>query len=202
MASKNKLLWLLVIVLLLANTATLAFLWWGNKGQAKPGRPDQLKDFLTEQLQLDSAQQRQYQLLITAHRTAADPLRRRVGELKDSLFLLLKQSPVNEADKQAATNKIAATVQQLELLHINHFEQVRKLCTPAQQQKFDNLLSDIVRHLSMPPGPRDPGQDGRQGPPPPGEREGRPGPPPGEGPPPQGPPPSEEPRPERPPARQ
>lgn len=189
MATKNKILWLIILLLLAANTVTLVLFWTGRNQPLQQGQgPRLLAEFLTKELQLDSGQQRQYQQLIQAHRSAAAPLRQRITDFKDSLFLLLKQGNPSDTDKAAATAKIAATTQQLERLHIDHFQQVRAICTPAQQQKFDNLLHDIVRRLSMPP-PGRPGKNGRppMGPPP-GER------PPGEGPddgtPPGGPPPN------------
>ncbi len=189
MATKNKILWLIILLLLAANTVTLVLFWTGRNQPPQQGQgPRLLAEFLTKELQLDSGQQRQYQQLIQAHRSAAAPLRQRITDLKDSLFLLLKQGNPSDTAKAAATAKIAATTQQLERLHIDHFQQVRAICTPAQQQKFDNLLHDIVRRLSMPP-PGRPGRNGRppMGPPP-GERP--PGEGPDDGPPPGGPPPN------------
>jgi periplasmic protein CpxP/Spy len=174
MATNNKTWGLLVAALLVANTVTLVLLWTGKKEPSHAARPPLLGEYLTQQLGLDSAQQRQYQQLIQAHRSATAPLRQRMGDLKDSLFLLLKQGNPSEADKEAATAQIAAIAQRLERLHLDHFQQVRALCTPAQQQRFDGLLQEIVRKLSMPPhGPGGPGG------PRPGERMGPPpGPPP------------------------
>jgi periplasmic protein CpxP/Spy len=192
-SSKNKLLWALVILLLVANTISLIVFWSGNKQQQQqPAQRGQLGDFITRELGLDSSQQQQYGQLRQAHRAAAESFRTQINGQKDSLFALLKQGNPGDAAKNAATAKIAALTQQLELLHFNHFQQLRAICTPAQQQKFDNILHDIVRRMSMPPPPRrpggpPPGEAGRMPPdgPPPGERPD--GPPPGERP--DGPPP-------------
>jgi periplasmic protein CpxP/Spy len=181
-SSKNKLLWALVIILLVANTATLVIFWAGNKKmqQQQPPR-GQLKDFITSELSLDNNQQQQYSVLITEHRAAAKLLREQIAGLKDSLFLLLKVPGLTDAAKDAATTRIAGVTQQLELLHINHFQKVRSICNTAQQQKFDGLLQEIVHRLgaSGPP-PPGPGRHGRRppdGPPPPGERPDGPPPP-------------------------
>lgn len=188
MATKNKILWLVILLLLAANTVTLVLFWTGRKQQPiqQGPAPQLLAEFLTKELQLDSGQQQQYRQLIQAHRSAAAPLRQRITDLKDSLFVLLKLGNPSDIAKADATAKIAATTQQLERLHIDHFQQVRAICTPPQQQKFDNLLHDIVRRLSMPP----PGGPGRNGRPPMGPPPGqgpKDGPPPGEGPPGEGP---------------
>jgi periplasmic protein CpxP/Spy len=199
MATKNKIWWLVILLLLAANTVTLVLFWTGRNQPPQQGQgPKLLAQFLTKELGLDSGQQQQYQQLIQAHRSAAAPLRQRITDLKDSLFLLLKQGNPSDTDKTAATAKIAAITQQLERLHIDHFQQVRAICTSAQQQKFDSLLHEIVRRLSMPQ-PGRPGRNGRppmepppgQGPkdgPPPGERP--PGEGPEDGPPPGAPPPN------------
>jgi protein CpxP len=174
MATKNKLLWLVIILLLIANTVTLVLFWTGRNQQPSTA-PEKLGDFITKELSLDSTQQRQYQQLIQAHRASAAPMRRRLADLKDSLFMLLKQVNPSDTAKNAATAQIAAATQQLERLHIDHFQQVRALCTPAQQQKFDSLLHHIVRRLSMPPRSR-PDKSGMPPSGPPGE--GPNGPPP------------------------
>ena len=93
MATKNKIWWLIILLLLAANTVTLVLFWTGRNQQSpQQGQgPQLLAEFLTKELQLDSGQQQQYQQLIQAHRSAAAPLRQKIVELKDSLFLLLKQ---------------------------------------------------------------------------------------------------------------
>jgi periplasmic protein CpxP/Spy len=168
MANKQKIWWFLVLVLLAANTVTLVLLWTG-KQEARPAPPQLLGEYLIQQLGLDSGQQRSYRALIQAHRSAAMPLRQEVAAQKDSLFQLLQQGSPSETAKQAAAAKVGNAIQQLELLHLAHFEQVRALCTPAQQQKFDGLLQEITRRLSMPPPP-----DGQRHGPPPGDRQGPP----------------------------
>ncbi len=198
-SSKNKLLWALVIILLVANTATLAVFWAGQKKMQQPQEPrGQLKDFIIKELSLDSNQQQQYSLLITDHRSAAKQLREQLAGLKDSLFLLLKDSSLTDAAKNTATTRIAGVTQQLELLHINHFQQLRSICSSAQQQKFDGLLQEIVRRLGASAPPPGPGRYGKRPPdgPPPGERPDGPPLPPGERP--DGPPPPGE-RPDGPP---
>jgi periplasmic protein CpxP/Spy len=181
-SSKNKLLWALVILLLVVNTATLIIFWAGHKKMPPLEAPrGQLKDFIVRELALDSNQQQQYSLLIDEHRSAAKPLREQIAGLKDSLFLLLKDSGLTEATKTAATARIAGVTQQLELLHINHFQKVRSICNAAQQQKFDGLLQEIVQRLGASAPPQGPGKQGKRPPngPPPGERPDGP-PPPGE----------------------
>jgi periplasmic protein CpxP/Spy len=180
-SSKNKLLWALVIILLVANTATLVVFWTGQKKMEKqaPAR-ERLRDFITSELSLSSSQQQQYSLLINEHGAAVKVLREQVAGLKDSLFFLLKDSALTDAAKNAATAKIASVTQQMELLHINHFQQLRNICTATQQQKFDGLLQEMVHRIGIIAPSSGPGQRGRR--PPDGPRPGNEpdGPPPGE----------------------
>jgi len=174
---KNKLLTWLVLLLLVANAATIAFFWF-NRNQKPPlpmkGGP---KEFLIKELKLDSNQKIQLDVLVKAHRDSADILRKKVREAKENMFDLLKQN-VSDSAKQNAARAVSLLTEQLDLLTFDHFQKIRALCNPQQQQKFDGIIQDITRMIGQPQPPMRPGgPDGPHGP--------HDGPPPGEMPPPQ-----------------
>lgn len=164
-SSKNKLLSWLVILLLVANAATITMFWLGKKHPPLPpkGTPN---EFLIKELKLDAKQQEQLAVLVKAHRQAAEPLRKKIKEAKDSFFDLLQQSSVTDSTRKVAAMAASAISEELDLLTLDHFQKIRALCTPEQQRKFDSIIHQVTSMMA-PPQPNGPG--GRpQGPPPEG----------------------------------
>ena len=176
--SNNRLFPVITLLLLTANIVTLGYLWTHRSTVIKepiPQRPPAgpAFEFLTKELQLDSAQQQAYKVLRDEHQAGQQPLQDSIRKAKDALFELLKMQNPTEALVQAQATKAAAAEQQLDLFTFKHFQKLRSICTAAQQKKFDEIIQDVLRRMA--PAKR------QQGPPPPGIRGGMP-PPPGEGP--------------------
>jgi periplasmic protein CpxP/Spy len=175
--TNNRLLSVITLLLLTANIATLGYLWMHKNnagGNMQPPPPaGQVFEFVTKELQLDSTQQLSYKKLREEHQAGQRPLQDSIRKAKDEFFELLKQSTPDEAAVQQQSSKVAATEQQLDLFTFKHFQKLRAICTTTQQQKFDDIIQDVLRRMAPAKRP--------QGPPPPGIRGGMP-PPPGEGP--------------------
>lgn len=172
--AKNKILTWLVVLLLAANVVTIAFFWLNKKEQAvqHKGTP---ADFLIKELALDAKQQEQLQVLVKEHRRAAEQLRRKTRDAKEAFFELLGQQNITDSTKQAAAKMASASMVELDLLTLDHFQKVRALCRPDQQKKFDEIIQEVVRMMAQPRPPMGP-----MGPPPGGQGGERPPPPPGE----------------------
>ena len=161
--TKNKLLTVLVVLLLIANAATLA-LFWMDKMKHPPQPKGTPQEFLVKELKLDAKQQEQLDVLRKEHREAADQLREKIKDAKKSFFDLLKQTNVTDSAKQAAAKAISSNTEALDLLTLNHFQKLRALCTPEQQNKFDKIIHEVARMISQ---PRPPGGPEGDRPPPP-----------------------------------
>lgn len=162
--ARNKFLMILVILLLIANAVTLTLFWLdrSRKPEQPMGSP---REFLSRELSLDTQQQAQYDELVKAHRQLTEELRQQVKTAKDSLFELVKDPAASDSTKQMAARTVSRLTEQIDLLTLNHFQQVRKLCTPGQQKKFDELIGEVTRMMA-PPRPPGPPAPGKEGPPP------------------------------------
>ena len=147
-SAKNKLLVWLVVLLLVANAATIA-MFWLNKKPNQPAKPNNApKEFLIKELKLNTKQQEQLEVLVKEHRAAAQQLRRKTKEAKESLFDLLKQANVTDSAKQTAAKAVSAITEELDLLTLNHFQKIRSLCTPEQQTKFDEIIHQVTSMMA------------------------------------------------------
>ena len=183
--NKNKFLTWLVATLLVANAVTILF-FWINRPERMQGPKGSPREFLVNALELDSSQLDAFQALIEKHQASARPLKKEIRTAKENLFQLLKQPVIPGPEKMKAVQAITLNIQALELLNLDHFQQLRVLCNEKQKKKFDGLLDQLAGLMATPSN-----ADGHR-PPPPGEGhlpplpgEGHP-PPPGEGHPPHG----------------
>ena len=183
-AIKNKFLTWLVAILLVANAVTILF-FWINRPEMMQGTKGSPREFLVDALELDSSQMDAFQALIEKHQASARPLKKEIRTAKENLFQLLKQPVIPEPEKMKAVQAITLNIQALELLNLDHFQQLRALCNEKQKKKFDGLLDQLAGLMATPSnadGHRPPPQ-GEGHLPPPGEGNL---PPPGEGHPPHG----------------
>lgn len=190
--NKNKFLTWLVAALLVANALTILF-FWINRPERIQGPKGSPREFLVHALELDSSQLIAFQDLIEGHQASARFLKKEIRTAKENLFQLLKQPVIPEAEKMNAVKAITLNIQALELLNLEHFQELRALCNEKQKKKFDGLLDQLAGLMAESRAP----QDNPQAPPnnavdyplPPeadsiGQHptgEGHPPPPPGEG---------------------
>jgi len=182
--AKNKVLTWLVVILLIANAATITMFWLGKPKQ--PVQPKgQPKDFLIKELKLDTNQQAQFEVLVKEHRAAVEQLRKKIKGAKDNLFDLLKEQNVSDSTKRNAAAAVSIITEEIDLLTLNHFQKVRAFCNPEQQKKFDTIIHQVTGMMGqqrppMGPGGPPPGGPGGDRPPPPNGQHGDKPPPPEE----------------------
>jgi protein CpxP len=158
----NRILIWLIIILLVADAATVAYFWLGNS----KGRPSQEspKEFIIRELSMDANQQKQYSDLVTEHRASVDSLRQALRTAKDSFFELIKEPAVTDSAKQAAVSVIGRITESIDLRTLEHFQKVRMLCRPEQQEKFDRIIHQVMGMMGPPPPGGPPGPGRRPGP--------------------------------------
>lgn len=152
------LLYSLVAILLLANTFMLIRSYL-DRPAGGPGRPPGLNAFLIRELKLDEDQAARYEVLVSIHRHVADSIRREIRESKERMFSMLRDPMTMDSAWDAAAQEGAGLAKNLDLQTMAHFREVRQLCRPDQQRKFDSLLAEVAARMAggPPPGPPLPG---------------------------------------------
>ena len=163
----NRWLSVIGIIIIAANITTIALLW-GRKKYENPQRIEikgPVFDYLTKELQLDSVQQEAYRKLRAEHQKGQAALQDNIRTTKDAFFALLKKADVTEAELVEKSKAAAAADEQFDLYTFKHFQKVRAICTPVQQQKFDSVIQDVLRRMAPKQGggppPGMPPQDNR-----------------------------------------
>jgi Spy/CpxP family protein refolding chaperone len=151
---KYRFFTLLLVLLVLTNVTTLAFIWFrGGPHHGPPHGEGGPKHFLIKELKMTDKQQDAYEKLITIHRSKADLYQDSIRAAKDQLFNLMKQEPQNDSLKQVKAERIGELETSLGLWTFDHFKQVRGLLTAEQAKHFDEIINDALDRRGPPPPP-------------------------------------------------
>ncbi|HWB28248.1 MAG TPA: periplasmic heavy metal sensor [Chitinophagaceae bacterium] len=145
---------LIIVVLVVINIATISYLWLSNKpAPGGPGDPGgDAVGFLTHELNLSPAQ---HDKLVALHddfqeqtKQAHDHLR----ALHKPYFVLLRNENIDTPQLNRLVDSMNIYHKQLELLTFEQFKAIRDMCTPAQQQHFDEIVDETMRFIGpLPP---------------------------------------------------
>jgi len=174
----NKILVAFVIVLIIINCVLLS-LFWFNIYPIKRRLPIQgpAFEYLSRELKLTPAQKSQYEKMRDMHMQFTDSLNTQTRMMRDSFFDQLKNPSAKPETINALEKKISDNTAKLDTSTFYHFRRFRAILTTAQQQKFDDVIQDVLRSMGGPPPPQGGARPGMPGGPPQGEPPSNVGPP-------------------------
>lgn len=159
-APKIKVLTILVAVLILLNIGTLGYIWY-SRSRADHGPRDGRGPggLVIKELQFDAKQQEAFERLRNEHHEAMKKIGEENRQLHDELFRSLGRGSDASTYADSLIHRIAMLRIENEQITYRHLAQVRQLCTPQQQQRFDAMIAEAMAQ-----------RDRDQGPPPPEQR--------------------------------
>jgi Spy/CpxP family protein refolding chaperone len=161
--NNTKFLKVVIMLLLLINISTIAFMWF-NRPQPK----DNIGDFFAKELHFTDKQKEQFNVLRDEHRQQRQSLKALDKEKHDAYFDLLKNATVDSLAIKNAISELLKIKEKEELGTFSHFQKVRAICDETQKEKFDKIIGEAARMMAPRPpraGQRPP--RGEDGPPPP-----------------------------------
>ena len=166
---KNERFYKIVIVLLLLlNTGTLAFLWMKSNRpphgpMGGPGRHNRVDRLMSDKLQFTPQQESLMENLKHEHHSQILRIQEEESKLHTELFGLLHSNNDDPAARKMILDKLAVNDIRKEEVTFEHFRQIRAILTPEQLPKFDELMEEIASHIMS----HHPGRKGDMPPPPP-----------------------------------
>lgn len=140
--------WLWVIGgLLLLNISLLAFIWIKKPDHKPP-------PFLEEKLNLSDSQKERFEQFRKEHRSKMDDIKEEIDTLKDELYAHFPKEGYSTKEVEGIARKLGAKKAEADVLTFQHFKNLREICTPEQQQEFDQLINEVVRGMGSPMPPR------------------------------------------------
>lgn len=156
--TRNKVLSVLVLILLLTNILLLVFFVRMKPSGAAPGKMERddrdkggVTQLLEKQVGFTPDQMAQYKTLREQHWDKMKPYFGEMRTAKDRFYRLLSTSVAGDSlAVSAAADSIAAKQKQIDMQTFRHFRQVRNICTPAQQPAFDSMVQQVIRRMNGP----------------------------------------------------
>lgn len=142
-----------LIVLLLINVSTLAYLWIDGHQRPRQQGPD-VFNFLCHELKLTPDQVQQYESLRQQHHAAVQRIQEHGHQLRERFFGMLELTPIDSGAVKSLADSIAAMQEQIEKVTFYHFSQLRTILTPDQKKRFDEVIQEALSMMApKPPGP-------------------------------------------------
>lgn len=144
---KSKILLIAIGTLLVANLVLLCFFITNNPTEKRGIRGDRkamMTAFLKNDLGFNQQQLQQYNTLSQAHHTKIKAMFDEAGNDKEKQF---KQMTTDDFSDSAISNTailFADKQKEIQTVMFKHFKDVRNLCTPQQQPKFDLLFYTVM----------------------------------------------------------
>ena len=129
-----------LIVLIMLNISTFVFFIF-IAPHPHFGGP---KDIIIEKLQLDDAQIKAYEDLITQHQTKIRETEERIAAARNELYTLLNKEE-QQSESAVIIAKISSIQSEIELIHFQHFSDLKAICHADQLEYFSNLTKDMEK---------------------------------------------------------
>jgi protein CpxP len=141
-----KFLKIAIALLFLLNIATLSFYWLSAPSVhgRHPGRGGGPGEYLVHELKLDEMQQQKYQHMRDDHFSHMMMLRKKATGYRQRINTQLKATSPDSLMVQHLSDSIGYCQRDLELLTFYHFRELRSICSPKQQQRFDEVIHDAI----------------------------------------------------------
>lgn len=156
--TRNKMLSVLVLILLLTNILLLVF-FVRMKPDHDPKKTENRDDrnkgsvmqLLEKQVGFNEDQMVQYKALKDQHWDKMKPYFGEMRNAKDRFYKLLGSSMAADSIVvSSAADSIAAKQKQIDMQTFRHFREIRDICTPQQQPAFDSMVQQVLRRMNGP----------------------------------------------------
>lgn len=150
--TKNKILILAIGTLLATNIAMLVFFLNkpGTHRGFKRGREQALTEFVQKDLGFSQAQMQQFDSLGKQHKEKVGQLMDTLRNKKEQVLKDLAQAGFSDSAIHESANHSVSGQAAIELLMLQHFRNIRNLCTPTQQSKFDTMYYQLWHRKGSP----------------------------------------------------
>lgn len=141
--SKNKKYSILIISLLVINTILVGLVI------IKPKRPlgkenKNPKEVIIKKLQFNEAQITLYTSLVKQHRSAIKNKDVKIRDSKRNLYSLLSNDDIEKTQEDSIITHLGVLQRDIEMLHFKHFQDIKKICNPSQEEAFNKLAKNLA----------------------------------------------------------
>ena len=147
--NKTRILSILVIALIVLNIVLISVFVIKKPHHPPHHRKHEgPKNVIIKKLHFDDTQISAYEALIKAHRTKIHSKDLELRKAKKELYFLLNKNDSNKID--SLISNINNVQKEIEVLHFNHFLDIKKLCKENQLNHYNELTHELARLFAPP----------------------------------------------------
>lgn len=149
-----------ITLLLLLNAGLIVlFLVKPERPHGPEGGKDGPKNFIIKELQLNTEQQKQYELLVKEHRGQVNEIQEEIRLLRDSMVGCLQMENPDDSMVNVLSGKVGAKQEELDQVTFSHFIKLKAICNAEQKIRFGEIIHEVLRMMAPPrPDPKNPEQ--------------------------------------------
>lgn len=144
-------LWPITLALFLLNLGLVGWMWFFPQRQPNGPRGETPGQFLEKELAFTPQQKEEFRILREDHHRKTKVLRDSIRQMKEAFFRHIGKTGVTDSALVQKSNAIAEKIAQIDKITFQHFSDVRKICSPQQQAKFDDVIDEMLRRLAANP---------------------------------------------------
>ena len=141
--TKIRVLSIGIVCLIILNITLIIAVFIGGPRPFKAPR-----NFIIEKLEFTPSQVLMYENLIVEHKASITSNAEDIKKLKEALYKTLITN--DKTRKLELLNEISKSKQKIELIHLKHFEDIKGICKPEQQEQFMDLVEELPRLFALP----------------------------------------------------
>jgi len=148
-------LFILVLVLIVINITTIVFFvffdkscnGFDRKGRGTPG------NYLAHELEFTSEQQLKFDKFRDDHHQQTVLLKKEIKNQKTTFYSELKNKNIDSLEVDSLSKLISELHRKSDLITFWHFNKIRHICTPKQQERFDEIIQEGLLNPQPKQGP-------------------------------------------------
>ncbi|MBK7098034.1 MAG: hypothetical protein IPH58_06375 [Sphingobacteriales bacterium] len=142
--SRNRVFIIIIVLLLLSNIFLIAYYSLFNKKHSpNPKGKDGFVMALKKEVGFDEKQLNEFSRLKETYWTSARKKMDDIRRIKGELFILTKQTNVQDSVVEKYADSIAMLQKQVEIESFRHFQKSRAICAPIQLPAYDSLMKKV-----------------------------------------------------------
>lgn len=145
--NKTRFLIMGIVLLALLNIVSL-FFHWKPPGHHRFDGPEKI---IIDRLHFDQRQVSAYQLLIEKHRAGIRQKDEEIATARQAIYSLLQSNDFSKKDSLIA--EIGRLQMAVEEIHLDHFQEIKKLCRAEQLPYFKDMISELHQLFGKPKSP-------------------------------------------------